>query len=352
MIYPNWRDDHIWRLTDDTGMIQHAKYGVPDPASGYTTDDNARALILAVSLYEQTGRRKYLNLAYRYLSFVLNAQNTRGKFRNFMAYNREFLEQEGSEDCFGRCLWALGYTLASPHTPANMKHVCREIIKKALPAVQELQFARGKAYSLIGLGYLESAGAKELTNRLTRSLLSQYRKHNSPDWHWFEDTLTYSNAILPWALFTAYQSLQEAEILTVALESLAFLENICFQPGYFKPVGCKGWFSRGGRPAPFDEQPLEAGEMTLAYLAAYRATGRQDFLVKACRCLAWYHGENSSGLSLIDRETAGCYDGITESGLNLNQGAESIISYGIARLAMQKAQQEKHTPAIRPHSTG
>ncbi|MGQ9558188.1 MAG: glycosyltransferase [Desulfurispora sp.] len=348
MPWPPWRDAHIWRLTDDTGMFQHAKYGVPDPSSGYTTDDNARALILAVLLYEHTGRRRYLNLAWRYLSFVLYAQKDRGKFRNFMAYNREFLEQEGSEDCFGRCLWALGYTLASSRTPVSMKHACREMIKKALPAVQELQFARGWAYSLIGLGYLESAGTRELINILAGSLLSQYRKQRSPDWQWFEDTLTYSNAVLPRALFSAYQILPEPEILATALESLSFLEKICFEPGFFKPVGCQGWYTRGGRPAPYDEQPLEAGEMILAYLAAYRVSGRKEFLVKASRCLEWYHGNNSCGLSLIDPETCGCYDGITGSGLNLNQGAESIVSYGIARLALLRAYREKHAPIVCP----
>ncbi|SHE74471.1 glycosyltransferase [Desulforamulus putei] len=328
------RDSHIFRLTDDTGMFQHAKYGVPDPTRGYTTDDNARALIMAVMLYERFGQEKYLALVYRYLSFVLNAQNREGRFKNFMGYNRDFMEESGSEDCFGRCLWALGYTLASAKTPRNVKDTCRYLLQKALPHVASLRWPRAKAYSLIGLTCLDMQETEEHVRNLAASLAKQYEEHRDDNWNWFEDRLTYSNAVLPWSLLAAYRVSGEQRLLDIARESLAFLERITFGEGYFKPVGCHGWFLKGQPRAEYDEQPLEACEMLLAYLEAYRITSHKRYLDRARKCLAWYHGYNSKGLCLIDPETGGCYDGITEKGLNLNQGAESIISYFIACLAL------------------
>ncbi|WP_094552202.1 glycosyltransferase [Petroclostridium xylanilyticum] len=354
--------DHIFRLTDDTGIFQHAKYGVPDPTKGYTTDDNARALIAAAALYGRFRDKKYLELTYRYLSFILNAQNPKGKFKNFMNYNREFIEEEGSEDCFGRCLWALGYALSRNSVPQDIKKTCRYIIGKALPNVNHLNFPRAKAYSILGMGYMASQPHRKFCvkccgsvfhkysffcsdnsriqdiysciNKLSEELVERYEQFCTDDWHWFEDIITYSNAVLPWSLLVAYKILKSKKYLEIALESLNFLEKITFANGYFKPVGCKGWMSRGKEPAAFDEQPLEACETTLMYLQAYEILKEKKYLEKARECFEWYHGKNSKNIKLIDRQSGGCYDGITDNGVNLNQGAESIISYCIAHMAL------------------
>jgi hypothetical protein len=333
----NFNDDHIIRLSDDTGMFQHARFSVPDPAEGYTTDDNARALIMAVMLYEKLRKPAYLTLAYRYLGFVLYAQNASGQFRNFMTYNRQFTENEGSEDCFGRCLWALGYIQASPIMPRGIKGACATAINRALPHIRMLIWPRGQAYTLIGLDLIGSPEADHLLSELAGSLVSRFEHWTwEKGWCWFEDNLTYDNAVLPWALFVAYRRFGQEKLLLAARDSLEFLDHVTFRDGYFRPVGCKGWLVRGAEPALYDEQPIEACTATLAHLAAYDATGDVAMLKLARQSFAWYLGENSCHECLIDGETGGCCDGITPDGINRNQGAESIVSYCIARLALVK----------------
>ena len=330
-------DAHIFRMTDDTGMLQHAKYSLPNLTEGYTTDDNARALIMAVMLYEQSRNTAYLALVYRYLGFVLHAQNDNGGFKNFMTYGRQFTEKEGSEDCFGRCLWALGLTQASAAMPQGIKEACAAAIDQALPNIQHLFGLRGQAYAMIGLSHMESSLADTLLMGLADSLINSF-EHDASDenWCWFENCLTYDNAVLPWALFAAYRRLGKEQLLQVAKDSLHFFDKVAFRDGYFRAVGCKGWLRRGSKPAQYDEQSLEASTSTLAHLAAYEATGERTMLELAQQSYVWYLGKNSLKNGLIDRETGGCRDGITANGLNLNQGAESIIGYCIANLALAK----------------
>lgn len=330
-------NSHILRMTDDTGMFQHARFSIPDLAEGYTTDDNARALIMAVMLYEKTQKPVYLTLIYRYLGFVLFAQSESGRFRNFMTYNRQFTEKEGSEDCFGRCLWALGYTQASAMMPVGVKQACTTALSRALPQIRTLRWLRGQAYAVIGLSLIDGPDVEDLLLGLADSLVSQF-EHNAgeQDWRWFEDSLTYANAVLPWALFAAYRRLGQNRLLRVAHESLEFLDRVTFRDGYFRSVGCKGWLVRGAEPAQYDEQPIEACVATLAHLAAYEATADGTMLELARRSFAWYLGENSRGEGLIDTDTGGCCDGITPDGINCNQGAESIIGYCLASMALSK----------------
>ena len=333
----SFNDHYIFLLTDDTGIMQHSKYSIPDPKHGYTTDDNARALIMALMLYGRYKKIKYLNLVFRYSSFLLNAQNQNGKFRNFMSYDRKWLEDEGSEDCLGRCIWALGYALAFEHTPQGIKHGLRYMLKKALPNVPEINSIRSKAYAIIGLTHIQSEKIKSMVCELSWSLIKQDEKYRNDDWKWFEDIIAYCNFVLPWSLIEAYKVSGEKRFLDTALESLNFLTGKVFMHGYFKPVGCKGWLLKGKEPAEFDEQTVEACEGVLAYLAAYDATGKDIYLDSAKKCHAWYEGVNSKGLSLIDGNTGGCYDGLTEKGVNLNMGAESIVSYVISRLKITEA---------------
>ncbi|HQA57709.1 MAG TPA: glycosyltransferase [Acetivibrio sp.] len=330
------KDDHIFRLTDDTGMLQHSKYALPDPNHGYTTDDNARALIMALMLYGRFKKKEYLDLVYRYASFLLNAQNDSGKFKNFMGYDRKWLEEEESEDCFGRCLWALGYALSNDNTPTGVKQGLSSILKNAMPHVTGLNWLRAKAYSIIGLSCLENKDTTRLVFQIAQSLCSQYDEHRDGEWKWFEENVTYCNNVLPWSLLAAYRVTGEKRFWEVAGESLQFLESITFKDGYFKPVGCDGWLPKGGKIAEFDEQTVEACEAVLTYMEAYEITKDKRFLKKAKKCHAWYEGANSKGISLIDSETGGCYDGLTPQGLNLNMGAESLVSYIISYLKISE----------------
>ena len=329
--------DYVFALTDDLGIFQHSIFGIPNLAKGYTTDDNTRALILAVMLLENFKETRYLNLVSKYMAFILYAQKDDGKFKNFINYKREFVKTEGSEDCFGRCIWALGRTLSSPSIPENMKKSCRHILNKALDNLTELESPRAKAYSIVGLSFLKQT--EEMTgliDKLAMSLVAQYAQYKEGDWHWFEDSMTYGNAFLPWSLLKAYRIFKKDILMETARESMEFLEGITSKGAYFKPIGCNGWLSKGNKPAEYDEQPLEACETLMLYLDYYDITGDKKYLDHAAKCFCWYIGLNSKSTSLVDDETGACYDGLNETGLNYNQGSESIISYGIAFMEISK----------------
>lgn len=323
--------DYVLTLTDDVGILQHSVYGIPDPRRGYTTDDNSRALILAVMLLERFEDKQYLRLACRYLSFMMNAQNDDGSFKNFMDYNREFIEKKGSEDCFGRCLWSLGRTISSPAVPENIKRACHYILDRSLKNWPILTSPRAKAYTIIGLSYLKQTKKNAMhIDVLSMELVSQYVQYKDKDWHWFEDSMTYGNALLPWSLLRAYWTLKKEDFFETALESIEFVVSKTVNKNCFKPIGCNGWLEKGKKAAEYDEQPIEACETLLLFMDYYEMTKDINYLDYATKCFNWYTGKNSKGLSLIDQETGACYDGLTKDGLNYNQGSESIISYGIA----------------------
>jgi hypothetical protein len=353
--------DYLRRLTDDTGIFQHTKFGIPDRTKGYTTDDNARALIAAVMLYKNKQDKVSLDLIHTYLSFVHHSQNEDGSFRNFMDYNRIFNEDRGSEDCQGRTLWALGFTLSESALPDNLQNSCRYMINQALPHLQALKSPRAMGYAIVGLCYmletpdslnysfpyeyeeksseaidfLPKATIINLVEELASRLHRQYSVVKGVDWHWFEDSITYGNAMLPWALFKAASLTGRTDLKETAKESLDFLSSKTFSTeGYFKPIGSNGWLLRNGKAALYDEQPIEACEMLLACREAYGILGDPKYLYLANICYDWYLGRNSLHVSLIDAQSGGCYDGIHATGLNLNQGSESIISYSIAQLVM------------------
>jgi hypothetical protein len=355
------QSDYMHRLTDDTGIFQHTKFGAPDRTKGYTTDDNARALIAAVLLYSNGRDSRALDLIQTYISFIYHSQNSDGNFRNFMDYNRLFIEDRGSEDCQGRTLWALGFTLSHSSVPDNLQNTCRYMINQALPHILELGSPRAQAYAMAGLSFLLQTpdalsysfpyphveSSKEAAEFLPRDTIAsqienmaarlqdQYTRNKGNGWNWFEDSLTYGNSMLPLALFQAARISGRADLKAVAKESLDFLASKTFSPeGYFKPIGSHGWQLRGGDAAPYDEQPIEACEMLLACKEAYTILGDPSYLKKAALCYEWFLGHNSLNVSLIDPQSGGCYDGIHATGLNLNQGSESIISYSIAHMVM------------------
>ncbi|MFA9377448.1 MAG: hypothetical protein ACERKZ_11925 [Lachnotalea sp.] len=336
--------DYLFTMTDDVGIFQHSVCGTPDPREGYTTDDNCRALILAVMLYEDFKEQKYLKLVSRYLAFMLNAQNENGKFKNFMNYKREFMEAEGSEDCFGRCLWALGRTVSSPDIPENIKRTCEYLIEKILKHWPNLESPRAKAYSIVGLSYLKcTEEIKKKIDTLAMELVHQYTNFKDEKWHWFENSITYGNSFFPWSLFAAYKILGNEVFLETARESMDFLGEITFKNFFFKPIGCNGWLEKGKEAAKYDEQPIEACETLLANIECFEVTKEEKYLDNAFKCYGWYRGQNSKNLSLIDEQTGACYDGLTETGVNYNQGSESIISYGIAFMEIKLKRQNADT---------
>lgn len=329
--------NYLFNLTDDVGIFQHSIYGIPDLNEGYTTDDNCRALILAVMLFQRYQKKKFLKLIYRYSSFLLYAQNSNGKFKNFMNYKHEFLEEEGSEDCFGRCLWALGYTVSNKSVPENIRKSCQHMINKALEHWSDLNSPRAKAYSIVGLSYLGEQGeVVPLIESLAMSLVTQYKQYKDGNWHWFEDSMTYGNAFFPWSLLRAYKILDNKVLLETANESFNFLLSVILKEKFFQPIGCNGWYKKGSEPSAYDEQPIEACEMLLCNLDYYEITKDEKYLKNAEMCFKWYVGQNSKGLSLLDKDTGACYDGLNERGLNLNQGSESLVSYGIGWMALSK----------------
>jgi hypothetical protein len=331
-----WKDHYLYLLTDDTGMLQHSKYSVPDPRHGYTTDDNARAIMLTVLLMEQYPNKHYEKLLYRYTSFLLNAQTEQGKFRNFMSYGRSWLPEEESEDCQGRCVWAIGMALEHPVVPLGVKAALHAMLKAAIPNLAFLRSLRATAYALVGVAAIKDPRLQELAITMGQTLVQHFQKEKSQEWQWFEPVLTYSNSMLPAALFAAYQFTKKQEFLSTAEQSLDFLIQATFKDDYFQPIGCKGWMQKGSVSARFDQQPIEACETILALQAAFQSTRKEKYLLRAMQCYEWYMGKNSKHCCLIDSLTGGCYDGITQNGVNHNMGAESQISYGIAHFIINK----------------
>ena len=328
------KDTHIFRMTDSCGMLQHTRYGVPDPSTGYTVDDNARALIMAILLFEATQKQEYLNLVVRYLGFLMHAQNG-AWFRNFMDYDRCFTEEKGSPDSFGRCIWALGFAASCSCLPAAIRDAAISLLKQTVTGCDELISLRAKAYALIGLSYWQDQETSGRKRKLAAGLAQTYHHAAETGWKWFEESITYCNAVLPWAMLMAPET-KEDNYRNIGLESLDFLLGVTLDGEFFHPVGCNGWLLKGKKTAKSDEQPVEACETLLACLKAYELTGNEIYRNCARRCLAWYTGQNSLGVSLIDPDTGGCMDGIMSGGVNRNQGAESIVSWMIASLAWQE----------------
>lgn len=330
------KTDHIFRMTDDTGILHHSNYGVPDLSKGYTSIDNARALIMTVKLFEQTHSKRVESLIYKYVSFLSIAQNPDGTFRNAMAYNREFVEEEVPEECFGRCLGALCYAFSDNNTPLSIKNAARVLIDKALPNCMKRTSPRAIAYVIIALSYLGEEKTDGYISKLAALLANHYVHYNSDNWHWFEDSLTCCNAVLPWALLAAFRATKETRYLKVGLESLQFLESKTLTEYYFKPIGNKGLHSCGDEAPQFDEQTLEASEASSAYIEAFLVTNNVNYIGNAKTCFLWYTGKNSKSISLLDEETGGCHDGIESDKLNPNQSAVSVISFWTAYLDIRK----------------
>lgn len=330
--------NHLLRMTDDKGIFQHAVFNLPNYSEGYTTDDNARALVLALLLDRLDGDY-YVDmeaLASRYLAFIWYAFNPeKGRFRNFLAFEGGWLEEVGSEDSHGRALWSLGAVLGHASNE-GLKGVAARLFGQALSATLDLNSPRTWAFTLLGIHeYLRRfSGDRAVTQAgqtLVERLVDLYRQTRRPGWYWFEDVVTYNNATLPHALLLSSQWIGQTKMASIALESLRWLAEIQTYPkGYFMPVGSNGFFPRGGEKARFDQQPIEASAMVSACLEAYRLTGDKYWHSQAQCAFEWFLGQNDIGLSLYDPTTGGCHDGLHPDRLNENQGAESTLAFLLA----------------------
>lgn len=327
---PTLNLSHLRLMSDDTGLIQHASYNVPNADEGYCVDDNVRALILMAHLEESEQSDALLTT--RYLAFIHHAFNPEtGRFRNFLSYNRHWLEAQGSEDSHGRSLWALGTMLGRTRN-AGWQALSEDLFYAALPVMSLFSSPRAWAYTLLGLDEAlerrDSPEARQLRDTLALRLLAQFQQNSSPEWPWLEQSLTYANARLPQALIASGRRMQHAEMVEVGLKALEWLATVQRAPeGWFSPIGSEGFYPRGQASALFDQQPIEACGMVSACRTAFEATGDRRWLPEARRAFAWFLGLNTLQQTLYDPATGGCADGLHPDRHNKNQGAESTLSF-------------------------
>ncbi len=352
--------DHLERMTDHTGLLQHAVFSVPNYHEGYATDDNARALIASVML-EQLGAASVsetARLSSRYIAFLWHAFNpSAGRFRNFLSYERAWQEDIGSEDSHGRSLWALGTVLGRSKDSA-LRGTAGRLFESSVPAVLNFHSPRACAFSLLGMQeYLNcfpgDRAALKTRDVLSQRLLDGYRGNQSPGWNWFEDVLAYSNGRLPQALLLAGSRSGNNEMISVGLESLNWLveEQRCEKNGHFVPIGSQGFYRKGCEKARFDQQPVEAGAAVSACLQAFHVTGDEHWRREAWIAFNWFLGDNDLQVVLYDASTGGCRDGLHPDRVNENEGAESSLAFLMASLEMRLLEEDTEIPVLTRHVT-
>jgi hypothetical protein len=369
---PPLKLDHLLRMTDNTGIFQHAIFNVPNFAEGYCTDDNARAFILSLLLEETTSlatHQQFQHLASIYLAFLWNAfdQET-GRFRNFMSHQRHWLEREGSEDSHARALWATGTALGRSKNEGH-RNLCALLFQRGLPAVENFTSPRAWAFTLLAIQeYLRAfsgdRSANQLREVLTNRLVELFRTNSSDDWVWFEPIATYDNARLSQAMILSGYWTCRGDVVEIGLRSLRWLvEQQRADRGHFAPIGSNGFWTRGNECARFDQQPLEAYAMIAACVEAYSLTRDSTWQQAARRCFEWFLGRNDLGQSLYDSSTGGCRDALHPDRVNQNQGAESTLVFQLALAEMTRAEavfireaeahaKRKHAGAPRPQAVG
>jgi len=344
---PALKTDHLLRLTDDTGILQHAIFSAPNSSEGYTTDDNARALIVSILLDEDPMNHSgkiYANLSHRYLAFLWLAFNRdTGRFRNFLSYDRRWLEETGSDDSHGRALWALGKILGHSRN-AGLRGAAGRLFEAAVPATLTFTSPRAWAYCIMGMqAYLDwfpgDRVIQGVRNALANRLLDIYERTHTPAWRWFEKSLSYSNARLSQALILAGWQSNNQRMIEAGMDSLKWLvaEQHRDDAEIFVPIGSNGFFVEGNEKARFDQQPVEACATISACLEVYRLTEEELWFEEAQRVFGWFLGKNDLRVPLYDAMTGGCRDGLHPDRINENQGAESTLSFLMALLEMREA---------------
>lgn len=346
---PRPRLEHLQRMTDDTGLLQHACYSVPNRSYGYCTDDNSRALVATTKHYGLFRDRDSERLLGTYLSFIQYAQRQDGLFHNFMSYDRRFQDEVGSDDCFGRALWGLGYVVNRGPTP--YVNLAKEIFEKALPNLKPLNL-RGRAYSIIGLYYYleqysEAEDIRDKIEWLAEEHCKSFRADSDRNWAWFEPVISYDAAVVPHSLFLAYEVTGKEEFLETAKQALNFIIRKSWRSEHFSFAGNNGWHKKGTEPAQFDQQPIDACSFVEACKAAFRVTGEKRYLKYMRKAFDWFLGVNDLGNVLYDFKTGACSDGLTPAGPNQNMGAESTLCCLLALLTMTEIFSEQDRARLR-----
>jgi glycosyltransferase involved in cell wall biosynthesis len=344
---PALNTSHLLSMTDDTGMLQHAIFSLPNSIEGYTTDDNARALVVTTLLDKLPSPQshEYAALSHRYLAFLWFAFHEKvGRFRNFLSYDRTWQEEIGSEDSHGRALWAIGTVLGHSENP-GLRGAAGRLFEAAVPATLTFSSPRAWAFSILGMqAYLDwfpgDRVIQSARNLLANRLLDIYERSHSETWHWFETSLSYSNARLSQALLIAGWRSGNKRMIEVGCESLQWLMSVQHhqEDDLFVPIGSTGFFTQGGEKARFDQQPVEACATISACLQAFRLTGETHWLEEAWCAFRWFLGDNDLQVPLYDAATGGCRDGLHPDRVNENQGAESTLSFLMALLEMRSVE--------------
>ncbi len=348
---------HFLSLCDDTGLLQHAVHAVPDRTHGYCTDDNARALLLGCALRKAGESPLPEPLTSRFAAFLQHAWNPdTQRFRNFMGFDRRWLDDAGSEDSHGRALWALGVCAQSDHD-GSRRRWATSLFAEALPPVEGFCSPRAWSFTLLGLDAYcgaveEDANARRLRILLANRLTALFAAVETGEWQWFEEGLAYDNARLPQALIVTGRAIGTPHHLSAGLRSLRWLMGLQTTPeGFFRPVGSKSFGAKRTPPLAFDQQPLEAAASISACIAAWRADGDLTWRAYAERAFAWFFGSNDLSLPLIDPETGSCRDGLHPDRPNENRGGESMVSYLLSLAEMRQLdrladERTKHPPQL------
>jgi len=348
--------NHMFRLTDNFGIIQFAKLSLPDISSGYTLDDNARALIVACVCYGELGRAfkavypdkqksellKRIEVYLRFIEFVLGEDCM---FCNYVRSDRsidiELNKKDNLDDANGRALWALAVVTAADYLPDSARNKAFFLLKKRIEIYKMFEsprsiafYAKGVCLLLKKIQEIEGKDLKELLVTHCDRLVSLYRGVSSEEWQWFENYLTYSNAVLPEALILGHEHTGNREYLDIGIKTLDFLIGKTFVSGIYMPIGQDGWHHKIGERRYFDQQPEDVSAMVCALATAQSITGKDSYKKLMYEAFNWFLGDNSLKQVVYDRATGGCYDGVGEGHINLNQGAESTTSYLLARLAI------------------
>ena len=358
---PEAKLDYLKLLTDDVGIIQHTNLGVPARHHGYSTDDVGRALVALTKLADsQKKAEEFRKLITTYMSFLEHAQTDTGHFHNFMSYGREFLDEKGSEDTLGRAIYGLGHVVSCPYLPKNMRTLANTLISKSRPEIENMGYPRAKAYAMCGLYEMLRAGigadefesmfnsrrdTVESVDRDTfesifishaNSLVDLYEANHKEDWDWFESTVTYSNAKMSESLLLAYNYTKDRTYRKIGLATLDFLTEIQWKGDFFDMVGNQGWYSYNGEKPIFDQQPIEAGYLSQAYVSAYEIVRERKYLELAKYSFEYFLGRNRLQAVMYDYSTGAVCDGLNLNGMNCNQGAEPVICFLMALSSLNK----------------
>jgi len=377
---PEVKLDYLKLLTDDVGIIQHSNLGVPARHHGYSTDDVGRALVALTKLIDSQKKAEELwKLITTYMSFLEHAQTETGHFHNFMSYKREFLDEKGSEDTLGRAIYGLGHVVSCPYLSRNMRTLAHTLISKAMPEMKKLSYPRAKAYTMCGLYEIlrtdvdvdefepvfnsrrdavkpiDSLASKDDFESIfishADSLVELYEANHKEDWDWFEPIVTYSNAKLSEALLLAYDYTKDRTYRKVGLATLDFLTEIQWKGDFFDVVGNDGWYSYNGEKPIFDQQPIEAGYLTQAYISAYEIVRDRKYLELAKYAFEYFLGRNRLQAVMYDYSTGAVCDGLNRDGMNCNQGAESVICFLMALTSLNKHMKKAFSTTLLQSST-